>query len=79
MGCGLTPLKRYNWCILQPQSTGPDSIDGGGSGGGGGVLPLCRDAVSVFYCCGTGPGSIGGVGSYPFAEIQLVYSTAPVN
>ena len=64
----LTPLLRCGWCILQPQLTGP-LVEG--------VLPLCWDAVGVFY-------SLSQLGhslreSYPFAEMQLVYSTASDN
>ena len=36
----LTTLQRCNWCILQPQTNGPRV---------GGVLPLCRDTISVLY------------------------------
>ena len=44
----------------------------------GGVLPICRYAVGVFYS----PRRLGrlfGVGSYPSADVQSVYSTAPVD
>ena len=43
VGKDLTPLQRSSQCILQPspQPTGPLVV--------GGVLPLCREAVGVFY------------------------------
>ena len=40
LGWGLTPLQRSSRCILQPQPTG--LFDGR-------VLPLCREAVGIFY------------------------------
>ena len=56
---------RCSRCILQPQPTRPLV---------GGVLPLCKDAVCVFY-------SLSRLGqsleeSYPYARMQSVYSTA---
>ena len=62
------PLQRCSWCILQPQPTGPLV---------GGVLSLCRDAVGVFYSLSQLGHSLGEF--YPFAEMQLVYSTASAN
>ena len=61
----LTLCKR---CFLQPQPTG--SLNGG-------FLPLCRDAVDIFYNLSRLGHSIGD--SYPCAEMQLVYSTAPAD
>ena len=64
----LIPLLRCSWCILQPQPTGPLV---------GSVLPICWDAVGVFYS----PSQLGHLlgASYPFAEMQFVYSTASAN
>ena len=45
VGGSLTPLQRCSQCILQPHPTGPvksKTLTGG-------VLPLCRDTVSVSY------------------------------
>ena len=64
----LTPLQRCSQCILQLQSTGPLVR---------GVLPLCRDAVSVFYNSNRLDHLYGE--SYPSAEMQSVYSTAPAD
>ena len=64
----LTPLQRCSQCILQPQATGLFV---------GGVLPLCRDAVNVFYSPKRLDSLLGE--SYPSAEMQSVYSTAPTN
>ena len=88
---GLTSLRRYSHCILQPQPIGIPV---------GGVLPLCNEAVCVVYSpsrldhsmgnlnpllrCSqcilhpqpTGP-LVGGV--YTSAEMQSVYSTAPAD
>ena len=60
----LTPLQRCNRCILQSQPIGP----------WWGILPLCKDAIGVFYSL-----SRLGLGGefYPSTEMQLVYSTAP--
>ena len=106
----LTPLQRFSRCILQPQQTKPSlgkshpsaqmqsvySTTTTNSALTGEVLPLCRDSVGVFYShnrlsppwvsltpqlrCSrcilqpqqTRP-SLGK--SYPYAEIQSVYST----
>ena len=64
----LTPLQRCSRCIQQPRLIGPLA---------GGVLPPCRDAVGVFNSpgwLGHSPGE-----SYPPAEMQSVYSTAPAD
>ena len=46
----------------------------------GGVLPFCRDAVSVFYSPSQlGHKTLAWRKSYPSAEMQSVYSTAPAN
>ena len=66
----LTPLKRCSWCILQLQLTGPQNTRWG-------ILPLCRDAVGVFYSSSRlGHRTLVG-GIYPSAEFQLRYSAAP--
>ena len=64
----LAPLQRCSWCILPPQSTGPPVVK---------VLHLCRDAVGVFYRPSQRGHSLWK--SCTSAEMQLVYSTAPVN
>ena len=71
----VTQLQRCSRCILQLQPTGSRDTCWEG------VLPLCRDAVSVFYSSSQlGHGTlVGGRGSYPSAEMQAVYSTAPAN
>ena len=74
VGRGLTPLERSSQCILQPQPTGPPGHSLGG------VLPLWREAVSVFYS----PSRLGHQDtrweeSYPSGEKQSVYSTAPAD
>ena len=66
----LTLGQRCSRCILQPQPTGPLV--------GEGVLPLGRDAVDVFYS----PNQLGHSlerGSYPWAGMQSVYTTALVD
>ena len=110
----LTPLQRCSWCILQFQPTGPSleesypfakmqlmySTVPADRTLVGRVLPLCRDAVDVFYSpsrqdprwrsltplqrCSwcilqsqpTGPSLEE---SYPFAKMQLMYSTVPAD
>ena len=73
---GLIPLPRCSRCILQPQQpTWPQDTRWWE-----GVLSLCRGAVGVFYSPSSRLGHrtlVGGRGSYPFAEVQSVYSTAP--
>ena len=70
----LTPLRICSRCILQPQPTGPSRTLVGG------VLLLCRYAVGVFCC----PNRLGYPGlslgeSYSSADMQSVYSAAPVD
>ena len=48
-GVGVTSLQRSSWYILQPQLTGPQDARCCCSWGGGVGLPLCREAVGVFY------------------------------
>ena len=62
----VTPQQRCSRCILQPKSTGPLIR---------GVLPLCREAIGLFYSPIQRGHSLEM--SYPSAEKQLVYSTAP--
>ena len=64
----LFPLQRCNQCILQSQPTAPLI---------GGVFSLCRDAISVFYSTSRLHHSLGE--SFPSAEMQSVYSTAPAD
>ena len=49
VGGSLTPMQRYNQCILQTRSTRPQghSLEG--------VLPPCRGTIGVFYR----PGRLG--------------------
>ena len=66
----LTPLQISRQCVLLPLPIGPQDNRWE-------FLPLCRYPGSVFYClCRLGHRTIVGK-SYPFAEIQSVYSTAP--
>ena len=63
-----TSLQRCSRCILHPQWTGPVVW---------GFLPLCRNAVGVFYIS-------NGLGQsfedfYLSAEMQSVYSTSPMD
>ena len=64
----LIPLQICSRCIIQPQLTRTHI---------GGVLFLWRDAVGVFYSLSWLGHSLGE--SYPSAEMQLVYSTAPAD
>ena len=68
----LTGLQRCSWCILQPQLTGLRTLLER-------VLPLCRDAVGVFYSPSqlASEHSLGE--SYRSAEMLLVYFGTPVN
>ena len=68
----LTLLQRCSRCILQPphQPTGPQNTSWWW-----GILPFCRDAVSVF-CSPLHTGYLLGE-SYPSAEMQLVYYATP--
>ena len=75
-GRGLTTGQICSWYILQPQPTGPQDTRCEE-----GVLPQGRDAVGVFYS----PNQLGhrtlviAKGSYTWAEMQSVYSTAPTD
>ena len=76
LGGGLTPLQGSNWCILLPQLTGLRLFNIISKTLVRRVLPLCRDAVSVFYshsrqgwdCLMPYPGHTLGE-SYPSAEM----------
>ena len=67
-------LHRCSRCNLQPQLIGPQDTPWRD------VLPLCREAVGVFYSSSRmgHPKLIVGT-SYSSAEMQSLYSTAPVN
>ena len=73
-GKGLTLMQKCSWCIQQPQPSGPNDTHCGGR-----VLPIYRDTVGVFNSPSNQGKTtlIAGEGSYPYAEIQSVYSTAP--
>ena len=72
MGVGIH-LQRCSWCFLQHQLTGPPGHSWFF------FLSLCIDAVGVVYR----PNRLGHQviqregGSYPSAEMQSVYFTAP--
>ena len=70
---GLTPLQRSSRRILQIQPTGPhDTFFGWG------LTPLQRSSRRILQIQPTGPhDTFFWGGSYPFAERQSVYSTAP--
>ena len=71
-GKGLIPLLIFSRCLLQPQPNGPQDIRPGG------VLPFCRDAVDVFYSPSwMSHRTFVQERSYPFAEIQSMYSIVP--
>ena len=63
-----TSRQKCSRCILHPQWTGPVVC---------GFLPLCRDAVGVFYI----PNWLGQSFEdfYLSAEMQSVYSTSPID
>ena len=67
---GLTSQQRCSQCILTPQSTGPGHIER--------VLPLSRDAVSIF-CSLSQLGQVSSRESYLSAKMQSVISTDSVN
>ena len=69
---GLIPLQIYNRCILQSQPTGPQGTRWG-------VLSRCRYTIGVFYSPSQLVHRALVEGSYPAADIQSVYSTAPAN
>ena len=60
---GLRPQLRCNWCILLPKST-EKSITGASTSD-------CFTSIAGHSLC--------GVGSFPSAETQSVYSTAPAD
>ena len=67
-GGRLTPLQRCSWCILPLKPTGLFVV---------GDLPLCRDAVGVYYH--SSQLGYSWWETYPSAEVQLVYSARPAD
>ena len=73
----IQPKDRTLSSATNPGQSGPGSI------GNEGVLCIPQissiPGTSPSDCLVTYPGHSLGMGDYPFAEMQLVYSTAPAN